>query len=218
MPEVVNTYQKMKEAEEAREDIQKVFEEHPKVKQIFDLLDEVRKSSTADLFIYSIFFTDETMSHFSDIFSQDEELVDIAKCNLAHALTYNILDDGSFRMLNIVNDFSSLTYMRAVLDEDWWDAVKRFIGENDLWKGFPSKIIRIENIHITFDMIIKMLQMTMDMVKSGTWDSHALLNAWTAMFYPEGLLKSKKPRVVTYDIDDTDLKIYLFPCYGEEYD
>lgn len=218
MPEVVNTYQKMKDAEESRKGIQKVFEEHPKLKQIFDLLDEVRKSKIADLFIFSIFFTDETMSPFADIFSQDEEFVDIAKYNLANALEYSILDDGSFRMLNIVNKHPSLTYMRAVLDEDWWYAVKRFIGENDLWKGFPSEIIRIENIHITFDMIIKMLQMTMDMVKSGTWDSQTLLKAWAAMFYPEGLLKSKKPKVTIRDIDDTDLKIYLFPYYGEEYD
>ena len=107
--------------------------------------------------------------------------------------------------------------MRAVLDEDWWEAVPRFVGENDLWGGFPSKIIRVENICITFDMMIKMLQMTIDMDQSGMIDNQAIIKCWEEMFFPEGFLKSKKPRI-SYDIEDTDIKIYFFPFYGKEYD
>lgn len=218
MTEVVNTYDKMKEAEEARESLKVIFTEHPKIKQIFDLLDQVRKSKNhADLLIYSIFFSDATTEEFSDLFSSDEELVDITKDNFAGYLINSVLDDGSFRMLRIVNDHPSLTYMRAVLNEDWWDAVPRFVGENDVWGGFPSKIIRVENICITFDMMIKMLQMTIDMDQSGMIDNQAIIKCWEEMFFPEGFLKSKKPHV-SYDIDNTNIKIHFFPFYGKEYE
>lgn len=218
MKDILDTYKKMKRVEEATQELEKIYVEYPKIKQFFDLLDKVRQNKYCDMLIFNVLFSDETMDYFDDVFSSDKEKVKIAKYELATSLIYSILDDGSFRLMYVINENKNFTYMKAVLNEEWYNAVDRLLGCNKCNSAeFSTMTIKcVKDIFITFDMLIKMLQIALEMSEKGK-SKDEIMEEYAKTFFPDELMHAKKPVVMTYDIENTDLKIHIYPHYGERF-